>query len=292
MTISEYPFTCQVDGAQIVGMISQGVGDQADAGLGAILLNPGLNHRVGPHRLHVRIARRFAELGIHSARFDFSGLGDSDTRQGDVDLKDCILQEMGAVARQLHREHGVTRILLVGLCAGGGAAFLGSGELPGVVGAALLNTRRFDENPEAAETWRATTESRMDAHFYWRVVLFRASSWKRFLTGRSSVGKIVRATLFRLRERLLPNRTMKKAQQRILQELADRHAQQVRLLFLASETDISADLMRYLFRDGKVQGHALVWIPQTDHTFTWAWSQDRLVQELSQWAESFVSPDA
>ncbi|MHC4380883.1 MAG: alpha/beta fold hydrolase [Planctomycetota bacterium] len=291
-TILEYPFTCQVDGAQIVGMVSEGVGGLEDSRLGVILLNPGLNHRVGPHRMHVRIARHLAALGVHCARFDFSGLGDSDVRQGEVDLKDCILQEVDAVARHLCSGHGVERVLLIGLCAGGGAAFLASGELPSVVGAALLNTRRFDENQEAVESWRSTSETRMDARFYWRVALFRASSWKRLFSGRSSVGKVIRATLFHLRERLFPNRTLKAARTRILQELEELHTKQVRLLFLASETDISADLMRFLFRDGSAEGHELVWIPRTDHTFTWGWSQERLLQELSRWVESFAAPDA
>ena len=52
-----------------------------------ILLNAGLLHRVGPNRLHVDVARRLAEAGFTSLRFDMSGVGDSEL-PGDGGLLD------------------------------------------------------------------------------------------------------------------------------------------------------------------------------------------------------------
>ena len=43
--------------------------------LGVLLLDVGLTYRVGPSRLHVRIARVLAARGIPTLRFDFSEIG-------------------------------------------------------------------------------------------------------------------------------------------------------------------------------------------------------------------------
>ena len=296
MACRETPFVCTVDDADLLGILSMPTMEtpatpsrDGTTDLGVLILNAGMNHRVGPHRLHVRIARDLARSGIPAARFDFSGLGDSAMRPGLQDLASARAEEIEAVIAHL-RELGLRRFLLIGLCAGGGAAFRASGEQEDVVGAALLNTRRFDDDLGAQEQWRATTETRSDARFYWKVALFRAASWKRLFTGRSSLGRILRASLFRLREKCFPDRTLRKARQRILQGLEDRHARGVHLLFLVSEADTSADQMRFLFRDHTPQGHSLVMLQDTDHTFTWRSSQDRLTEEVVRWAKGFRDP--
>lgn len=78
-----------------------------------LLFNVGLNHRVGPGRLNVDLARRLAHSGYATLRFDLSGLGDSEPRddprsEGDravVDLplfgRRVVLQSSRAV-----RPHG------------------------------------------------------------------------------------------------------------------------------------------------------------------------------------------
>src|SRR5882762_5277118 len=42
-----------------------------------IVPNTGVEHRVGPNRLHIRLCRGFARLGFVSLRMDLSGMGDS-----------------------------------------------------------------------------------------------------------------------------------------------------------------------------------------------------------------------
>jgi hypothetical protein len=46
--------------------------------LGAVLLNAGAIRRVGPNRMWVELARRWAARGVPSLRLDLEGLGDSD----------------------------------------------------------------------------------------------------------------------------------------------------------------------------------------------------------------------
>src|ERR1700737_827583 len=53
-----------------------------------VFSNVGLNHRVGPGRVYVELARKLAGAGFVALRFDLSGFGDSERRRtdgGDLD---------------------------------------------------------------------------------------------------------------------------------------------------------------------------------------------------------------
>lgn len=82
----------------------------------AVLIpNTGLEHRVGPNRLHVQIARALAAAGYVSLRFDVAGLGDSDPAPGQSpSAVDDLRQAADAlVARKLGPQFS-----LIGLCSG------------------------------------------------------------------------------------------------------------------------------------------------------------------------------
>ena len=55
--------------SSLCGIITRPAGDPT--GLPIILLNTGIIHRVGHHRMNVTIARRYAALGHPVIRFDF-----------------------------------------------------------------------------------------------------------------------------------------------------------------------------------------------------------------------------
>lgn len=63
-----------LDGGRGFGLLTRASG--AARGTTVVLLNAGLIHRVGPFRLHVRLARELAESGFHVLRFDLPGIGD------------------------------------------------------------------------------------------------------------------------------------------------------------------------------------------------------------------------
>ncbi len=83
-----------------------------------IMLTAGVLHRVGASRIHVEMARRLAAAGFASLRFDLSGIGDSQSRNGGVSLTESVeldIDDAMAFLRQAgHGEHCV----LVGLCSG------------------------------------------------------------------------------------------------------------------------------------------------------------------------------
>ena len=63
----------------LVGVLSRPTRPVPDAPA-IVILNTGIVHRVGHHRMYVLIARQLAAAGHPVLRFDFSGIGDSSHR--------------------------------------------------------------------------------------------------------------------------------------------------------------------------------------------------------------------
>jgi dienelactone hydrolase len=86
-----------------------------------VLLNAGVVHRVGPHRLTVNLARRFARAGYVAFRFDLSGLGDSRARHGGTkatSYEQGAIEDIRAALDHVQKATGIDRFLLGGLCSG------------------------------------------------------------------------------------------------------------------------------------------------------------------------------
>jgi alpha-beta hydrolase superfamily lysophospholipase len=107
-----------------------------------LLTNAGCVNRVGPHRIYVEMARRWARLGFDVLRLDLSGIGDSPVEPGvaeNLTYPPSAIEDLGAAIRVL----GATRLIVAGLCSGGDYAFQLAAREPRVVGAWLLNPRTF-----------------------------------------------------------------------------------------------------------------------------------------------------
>lgn len=102
--------------SHLVGVLTLPTGTTGGTGTAAILLNAGLLSRIGPHRLHVRMARHLASRGIPCLRFDSSGLGDSGN-PGKSEIAPQIADVADAIDRLI--VDGVARnVVLFGICAG------------------------------------------------------------------------------------------------------------------------------------------------------------------------------
>jgi alpha-beta hydrolase superfamily lysophospholipase len=121
------------------------VSERADAPTGptgaptgpmVILFNAGVINHVGPARLWVDFARRWAAGGVRALRFDLSGLGDSPTRPGqrqDEMYPPEAFDDLGEVVAAMAPD-GPGDVILTGLCSGGyhsieGAMALGIGNV-------------------------------------------------------------------------------------------------------------------------------------------------------------------
>ncbi len=107
-------------GAALTGVLADPLGD-SDA-LAAILIG-GTGHRMGPNRMWTELCRRWASRGVPTLRVDIAGAGDAETNTPSeiaslYTLPDIVAQTHHVVGAMRERT-GCSRILLVGLCAGG-----------------------------------------------------------------------------------------------------------------------------------------------------------------------------
>ena len=105
-----------------------------------ILLNAGLVHHVGPNRLYVNLARKLAAKGFVVFRFDYSGIGDSRSREDNLPYSESRLDETREALDFLNETRGSKRFVLMGICSGAIDAFTSSREDPRVTGIGLIST--------------------------------------------------------------------------------------------------------------------------------------------------------
>ena len=85
---------------------------------GCLLMSAGVVHRVGPHRVNVKLARALARVGIPSVRVDLAAVGDSRPAPTDAPYDHQALVDLRAALDLLQHETGVTRALSAGICSG------------------------------------------------------------------------------------------------------------------------------------------------------------------------------
>jgi len=110
------------------------------ANVGMVLFNAGLVHRIGPHRINVRLARKLAASGIPSIRFDLSGQGDSGRRAGSTGFEEQVFQDIASAMDALAGKAGVSRFSLFGFCSGGVHSFAVAQREPRIAGVVLYDT--------------------------------------------------------------------------------------------------------------------------------------------------------
>jgi dienelactone hydrolase len=97
---------------QLIGILA--VPDEVDPRRPVVLIpNTGIEHRVGPSRLHVRLARAFARKGYVALRLDLSGMGDSPS-----DPDGDAVRDVQSAMDELQRQGYGGRFAAVGLCSG------------------------------------------------------------------------------------------------------------------------------------------------------------------------------
>lgn len=153
--------------------------------LGAVLMNPGTLHRVGGARLNVRLARRLAAQGVPAIRFDFSGLGDSESRQDGLPYVASMVADLRAAMDALAAATGVDRFALMGHCTGAAMSYE----------AALVDQRVRGVVQLEGFAYRT---SLYQVH-RWRRIALRRENWSALLRGEKSL----RAPLLRAGRRLL-----------------------------------------------------------------------------------------
>jgi dienelactone hydrolase len=161
--------------------------DAQGSELCVVLLNSGAIRHIGPNRMWVEAARRWAGGGVPTVRMDLEGIGDAD---GDgerfVELAELyvpsLVDQVRAGLDALQASGIGRRFVLVGLCSGAYWSFHGALQDDRVAAAFMVNPR--------AIFWDETLETSRDL----RRGLLRPSAWRKLLRpevrSEMSVGRI------------------------------------------------------------------------------------------------------
>jgi alpha-beta hydrolase superfamily lysophospholipase len=282
------------DSGGLVGVVTDPPGfvqsHSADGRLGAILLNAGVIHRVGPSRLYVHLARELAALGCVAARFDHSGIGDSSVRRDGSSFEESSLVEAREAMDALQESRGVERFVLIGLCSGAVTAFDTAGVDARVVGVIMINPQGFDLSPE----WNNYIVNRGDARRYWTQSMFSVRSWWNALTGRVDYKRLAAVLWRRAAGPGNAKSVVASVVTRVGADLEKLMRRQVRTLLVCSEGDDGIEYMNVILqqdvRTMASAAHLSVEIlPGADHSLTLLDSQRRVVDVVRTWAASFAS---
>jgi len=104
-------------GGSLVGVLTEPDPAHSVPGAPAALMwNVGIQHRVGPYRVQVDLARELARRGFTSLRFDLSGMGDSEVRQDHRTDQERALDDVREAMALLEKRRSIGRFLPIGFC--------------------------------------------------------------------------------------------------------------------------------------------------------------------------------
>ena len=83
-----------------------------------IILNGGLVHHAGPHRMTVDMARTITSQGYMTFRFDLSAIGDSAARKSRLSYEERAVDETKEAMDFLSSLSGFNKFIIIGLCTG------------------------------------------------------------------------------------------------------------------------------------------------------------------------------
>ena len=291
--VSETAVSIGTGESKMFGVLSRPRVQLTAGGPAVLMLNSGSVHAIGPNRLWVRLARRWAVRGVTVLRIDVSGIGDSPPRPGaevNVVYSPHTADDIAAALRFLRAQPGVTTCHLMGLCSGAYHAFkaaVAGQAISSVVminpltffwrdGDRLSDVKEYEVIENAAkyrsklmtdEPWRKLVRGQLDVGLISKVLMRR--SWTLVAPLVFEVAKLLRLPLRQDLAREL--------------ETAAGHGIELRFVFAAEAPGCALLRQQGGSTVTRLQAkHAatLDFVADADHTFTRFEARERLVQVL------------
>lgn len=283
-------FTC--NGERLVGIATQPANPEA---IGVLLIVGGPQYRAGSHRQFTLLARRLAQEGFASFRFDNRGMGDSEGAMRNFEVIDDDVR--AAIDAFQRTNPNVQKIALWGLCDAASAALFYAPTDPRVIGQILLNPWVHSEAGAA----------RARLKHYYLARLMQKSFWLKLLTGgikvTQSVGELKQSAHQVSREvaQTAPSDPRHGSAGYIDRMLANLKAFKGKTQILLSGQDLVAKEFLQLQQSDKAWAKACarpslqqVTIEQANHTFSSAaWRNEAEIMTLHwlrQYLESYYPP--
>jgi len=179
MRWSETPVLFSCEGEQLLGIVAS---PEQLLDTGVLIVVGGPEYRAGSHRQFTLLARRLADAGMASCRFDYRGMGDSEGAMRNFESVDADIA--AAIDAFMKHVPQLRRIVLWGLCDAASAALYYAHRDSRVSGVILLNP--WVRHPASQAKTRLK-------HYYLRR-LMQWSFWRKLLTGgvriRNSLGDL------------------------------------------------------------------------------------------------------
>jgi dienelactone hydrolase len=159
-----------------------------------VFFDAGVQRRIGPNRMWVELARRWAARGLPSVRVDLKGIGDADGESKWLAGEDSAYhpsfpRQVGDVLDWAATQKLPARFVLVGLCSGAYWGFQAALTDERVLGAFMLNPRML--------IWRPGVNAARHARRYGRK-LRQPSEWRRLLRGEAPFRLLVQTAVWLL----------------------------------------------------------------------------------------------
>lgn len=275
------------DANALVGVLSEPAsGVRADLPL-VIMLNAGLIHRVGPNRLHVRLARRLTEAGVAVFRLDLSGRGDSEARRDNVSFVEAGALEVRAAMDHLQQLYRVRRFVLLGICSGADTSGQVACVDSRVAGVVVIEGAAYP-TPKSIRRYYMRRFLRMETWVNTIRGTNAIGQWLRRASGTRRVTSHAPGVLLAIHP---PPAAARQGVAAALQMLADRGVEILTVHTGSSPTYNYAGQVREAFPSVEFRGRLReAYYPRADHTFTRLSEQTRLVEDVAHWLqEKFVA---
>lgn len=190
--ITEQPVFFGTD-VSLFGIVTEPVRSEAPR-RGVILINAAADPHFGASRIYVSLARRWARRGYLVLRMDLAGVADSATRDGrpnDEVFAPDALADIQAAVKFISTRYGVQELSLCGLCSGGYHALRAAVAGLPVRQIFLINPENYFWKQGTALQDVQLAEAIRNPGIY-RERVQSAAAWRRLLTGRVNVWRILK----------------------------------------------------------------------------------------------------
>jgi dienelactone hydrolase len=255
-----------------------------------VFSNTAGNYRIGPSRLYVELARKWATMGWRTFRLDVSGVGDSILHEDELrnhPYSDQLFDDVSAALDELERRELANSFVLAGLCSGAFVAYHAALAQPRVQAVVLINLQTFEWTD--GMSLEVNPLRAREATQYYRSRILEPEVWKKALSGGIDVGRFVRfareravdvaqAGVAQLKTRLPVQLAPASEVARSLDALTTRGTD-VTFVFANDDPgvdNLNRELGGYLAELVKRPNFHIATIEGSDHSFTPLWAQQEL----------------